>query len=608
MVSGLSGVVAVAAGECHSLALKSDGTVRAWGYNYSGELGDGTTTTRYVPVMVSGLSGVVAVAAGYCHSLALKSDGTVRAWGYNGYGQLGDGTTTSRLTPVMVSGLSGVVSVAAGWYYSLAISSVRAARIEVQRRWAARGSTATLTADLMSLNDAMPGRQLAFYLDGSYAGWAMTDATGRASVSVAIAGDTPPGFYAVDVTYGGASDLLPCSGLGWLEVTVPWQTTSLYIPDRSGRVGQTVPLTGLLRRTSDNAWLANQTVSFKVDGTPVGSATTSASGRADCNWVITSGAISRTITGTFDGDGDYLPCSGTGTLTVSTYSAYIWVAERTVNVGSMASLYAYFRTQPGMTPQPGKTVTFKIDGTVVTSMATDGSGVARYPYDTHGMTQGGHTIRCEYAGDADIAPGYGEAPLTIIGAKPYIWVADRTANVGMTASLYAYFRTLPDLTPQPNKTLKFKIDGTQVGTQATDSSGVARYAYDTHNLSQGSHTIRCEFAGDADIAAGYGEAPLTIIGARPYIWVASRSAHAGAMTELYAYFRTLPDYTEQPGKTVRFKVDGTQVGQVVTDASGVARYPYDTTGLSLGDHAVRCQFLGDATVAAGYGDGVLTIN
>jgi len=80
------------------------------------------------------------------------------------------------------------------------------------------------------------------------------------------------------------------------------------------------------------------------------------------------------------------------------------------------------------------------------------------------------------------------------------------------------------------------------------------------------------------------------------------------MTELYAYFRTLPDYTEQPGKTVRFKVDGTQVGQVVTDASGVARYPYDTTGLSLGDHAVRCQFLGDATVAAGYGDGVLTIN
>jgi len=241
-------------------------------------------------------------------------------------------------------------------------------------------------------------------------------------------------------------------------------------------------------------------------------------------------------------------------------------------------------------------------------MVTDGNGVARYPYDTHGMTIATHTIRCEYAGDAEIAPGYGEAPLTIIGAKPYIWVADRTVNVGRMASLYAYFRTLPDLTPQPNKTLKFKIDGTLVGTMATDGSGVARYPYDTHGMTIATHTIRCEYAGDAEIAPGYGEAPLTIIGAQPYIWVASRSAHPGAMTELYAYFRTLPDYTEQPGKTVKFKVDGTQVAEVVTDSAGKARYQYNTTGLSLGDHTVRCQFLGDAMVAEGYGDGVLTIN
>jgi hypothetical protein len=94
----------IAAGGLHSLALLSNGTVRAWGWNVVGQLGDGTFTNRSTPVSVSGLSGVTTIATGWSHSLALLSDGTVRAWGYNEYGQLGDGTTTPSLTPVRVPG------------------------------------------------------------------------------------------------------------------------------------------------------------------------------------------------------------------------------------------------------------------------------------------------------------------------------------------------------------------------------------------------------------------------------------------------------------------------------------------------------------------------
>ena len=113
-VSGLSGVIAIAAGDNHAAAVKGDGTVWTWGYNGYGQLGDGSGTDRSAPVQVSGLSGVTMVSAGMNYTIARKGDGTAWAWGWNGFGQLGDGTTFNRSTPVPVSGLSGVVAVAAG--------------------------------------------------------------------------------------------------------------------------------------------------------------------------------------------------------------------------------------------------------------------------------------------------------------------------------------------------------------------------------------------------------------------------------------------------------------------------------------------------------------
>jgi alpha-tubulin suppressor-like RCC1 family protein len=133
-VVGLTGIVAVAAGGTpegsHSLALRNDGTVFAWGDNSKGQLGDGTTTDRAAPVVVQFPSDfpdvlvefhVVALAPGALFSVTLGSDGRVRTWGDNSNGQLGDGTTTDRSTPVRVEGVGGVVAVAAGGSHGLAV-------------------------------------------------------------------------------------------------------------------------------------------------------------------------------------------------------------------------------------------------------------------------------------------------------------------------------------------------------------------------------------------------------------------------------------------------------------------------------------------------------
>lgn len=120
-VAGLTDVVAVSGNCWHSLAVESNGTVWAWGYNDHGQLGDGTTEWRDAPVQVTGLTGITAVSAGFYHSIALKSDGTAWTWGLNERGQLGNGTTTSSLIPVQVSGLTGATTVGAGELHCIAL-------------------------------------------------------------------------------------------------------------------------------------------------------------------------------------------------------------------------------------------------------------------------------------------------------------------------------------------------------------------------------------------------------------------------------------------------------------------------------------------------------
>jgi alpha-tubulin suppressor-like RCC1 family protein len=84
----------------HSLAIKEDGTLWAWGYNEHGQVGNGNKTNVYAPVQI--MSEVKMVAAGDFHSLSITGDGTLWAWGNNKYGQLGDGTATDTEATVKI--------------------------------------------------------------------------------------------------------------------------------------------------------------------------------------------------------------------------------------------------------------------------------------------------------------------------------------------------------------------------------------------------------------------------------------------------------------------------------------------------------------------------
>ena len=125
-VTGLSGTVsAIGGGQGHCLALMSNGTVYAWGYNISGQLGNGTYNDSPTPVQVSGLSNITRIAVGYNQNMALTNSGAIYVWGYNGYGQLGLGNYNDSPTPTTVSLGAGITAtaIAGRGFHSVAIGS-----------------------------------------------------------------------------------------------------------------------------------------------------------------------------------------------------------------------------------------------------------------------------------------------------------------------------------------------------------------------------------------------------------------------------------------------------------------------------------------------------
>lgn len=138
-VTGLTGIIAVSAGDTHSMALKSDGTVYVWGYNDYGQIGNGSSNQNLflTPTLNTTLSNVVQISAGAYHNLALLKDGSVRVWGNNWAGQVGNGTAGSiQLTPASPNGIANVIEIDTGGgttnYVRLRDGSIRA--------WGASGS------------------------------------------------------------------------------------------------------------------------------------------------------------------------------------------------------------------------------------------------------------------------------------------------------------------------------------------------------------------------------------------------------------------------------------------------------------------------------------
>ncbi|MBI2060910.1 MAG: carboxypeptidase regulatory-like domain-containing protein [Nitrospirae bacterium] len=128
-------ITAIAAGGAHTCGLAVNGEIKCWGSNGYGALGDGTTTSRPIPITVPFSLGAAAISTGLNHTCEASWDGSVRCWGDNFFGQLGDGTTKNRLTPQVVSSITDAVAISSGPSHTCALAADGTASC-----WGATGS------------------------------------------------------------------------------------------------------------------------------------------------------------------------------------------------------------------------------------------------------------------------------------------------------------------------------------------------------------------------------------------------------------------------------------------------------------------------------------
>jgi len=239
-------IKSLAAGNGHSVALLSNGSVYAWGYNHYGQLGDNTTSSSTNPVQVEGLlSGrvITSIAAGD-HTLALSSDGTIYSWGFNGVGQLGDNTTSNQLSPVLLVDANNVfpgrkfIAVYAGLYHSATLSNDGEVIMWGYNKYGQLGDGTNVSSTvplLVDTNGVLNGKKVVQLALGGFHTVALSDdglvfTWGRNNLGQLGDNTTETGFVPILVYTGGVLSGLSITqaAAGYSHTVVLSSTGSIY--------------------------------------------------------------------------------------------------------------------------------------------------------------------------------------------------------------------------------------------------------------------------------------------------------------------------------------------------------------------------------------------
>ncbi len=486
---------------------------------------------------------------------------------------------------------------------------------------AASGGTATLTATLTSsvTSAGVANETISFTLNGTSVGTATTNSSGVATLT-GVANTEPAGTYpgAVVATFTADTDYNGSSGTGALTVA-QGVATSVTAVSGTGASGGTATLTATLTSSATSAGIANEKVSFVLNGTSVGTATTNSSGVATLTGVANTepaGTYPGAVVANFAGDTTYSASSGTGALTVvQGVATTVTAVSGTAASGGTATLTATLTSSATSTGIANETVSFTLNGTSVGTAITNSNGVATLTGVANTEPAGTYpsAVVATFAGDTTYSGSSGTGNLTVVqGTATTVSAVSGTAASGGTATLTATLTSSATSTGIANETISFMLNGTSVGTATTDSSGVATLTGAANTEPAGSYpgAVVANFAGDTTYSSSSGTGDLTVVqGTATTVSAVSGSASFGGTATLTATLANSATSAGIANETVSFTLSGTAVGTATTNSSGVATLTgvANTEPAGTYSNAVVATFAGDTTYSSSSGTGNLTV-
>ena len=473
------------------------------------------------------------------------------------------------------------------------------------------GSSVVLTATLTRSDTGagLPNKTVTFTLNGASVGTATTDGNGNATYSYAIPTGTAAGTQPITANFAGDAADAPGNGTGTLTITVV--PTVLAVPSATGVTGSSVTFAATLTRADTGAGIANETVTFTLNGTTVGTATTDGNGNGSVGYAIPAGTAigTQTLTVSFAGDAADTPASAAGTLTVNVVPTAIAVANISGQSGNSVTLTALLTRTDTSAGLPNTALSFAVNGTPIGTATTDanGNGSIAYTIPT-GSALGSEIVTVSFAGDAGDTSAAGTGTLTVTAIPTLLTTGNSTAQSGGSATLSAVLTRSDTGAPIPNEAVAFVLNGTTVGTATTDVNGNAAFSDSVPaGTAAAIQTVTAVFAGDATYNASNGAGTLTVTAIPTTLAIASVAGQSGGSVSLVAALTRSDTNAAMPSQTVSFTVNGVAAGSAVTDANGNATLSYLIPSGASGSLAVSAAFAGDLADSPSSGTGTLTV-
>jgi hypothetical protein len=383
------------------------------------------------------------------------------------------------------------------------------------------GGTATLTATLMSAVTGKPisGQTVTFTLDGTPVSTpGVTNSEGVATVTgVTTTDDAGTHVGVVVANFAGDSDFNKSTGTG--NLTVSKANTTLGSVSGSAAFGGTASFTATLTSSVTHSGVANETVTFLLNGTSVGTAKTNSNGVATLTGITNTqnaGTYPNAVEATFSGDSNYnAAANATGTYTVTAAGTTVTAVSGSAAFGGTATLTATLTSSVTHAGVSGQTISFSLDGGTPVTSATNSSGVATVSgiptSDPVGTDPGGVVATFTAPTGSNYTSSSGTGDFTVNQADVTFSSVAGTATGGM-ATLTATLTSAANGSALSGFEVDFSLDGTSIGPATTDSNGVAKLTGVPTSDATGTYpnAVSVAYAGNTDYKAGSAKGTLIV--------------------------------------------------------------------------------------------------